>query len=173
MYLRAREKAFTTTNIESGWETTGTVLSKIQVTPTPQALPPSTPRQTNGLDLSLLHTSPPDGTELRIACAVLQAELQKASSLPSPVKRDSERMTRALEKTQSELVTLQREIAKQHELLQTRKARKKGKRVASKGKFVFSTQEVLEITKAAAEETTAKKGRKRRRAPSIDREVGI
>ena len=77
MYIRARAEAFTSTNIQSGWKATGlmplspiTVLLKVQAAPTPEALPPSTPRQTKCLDLTLLHTSPPDGSELRQANAV-------------------------------------------------------------------------------------------------------
>jgi hypothetical protein len=42
---------------------------------------------------------------------------------------------------------LSREPAEARELLGSRKSRKKGKRVALQGKFVFSTQEVLEIAK--------------------------
>lgn len=67
---------------------------------------------------------------------------------------------------------LRKELAEQRELLHTRKARRKGKRVALKGKFVFSTQEVLEIATAAKEETKEKKGRKQPRAPLISTEFG-
>lgn len=179
MYIRAREKAFTSTKVQSDWKATGltplspiTVLSKLQARPTPQALPPSTPRQTNSVHLSLLHTSPPDGFELRQANALFNMQLLDAKSVPSPAKRYAQRMTHALETAQSELVTLRTEMAELRKLLQTRKVRKKGKRVALKGKFVFSTQEVLEIAKAAEEETTAKNGRKRRRAPSVDPQHG-
>jgi hypothetical protein len=52
-------------------------------------------------------------------------------------------MTRALETTQSELVTIRKELAEQRVLLQTRKTRKTGKRVKLKGRFVFSSREVL------------------------------
>jgi len=76
IYYHAREKAFTSTNIESGWKATGlmplspiTVLAKIQAAPPAQALSPSTPRQTNSFDLPLFHTSPLHGTELRRANA--------------------------------------------------------------------------------------------------------
>jgi hypothetical protein len=80
-------------------------------------------------------------------------------------------MTRALEATQSELITIRKELAEQRELLQTRKTRKTGKRVKLKGRFVFSTAEVLEIAKEAEEATAAKKGRKRLRKRSISVEV--
>lgn len=73
--------------------------------------------------------------------------------------------------TQSELVTIRKELIKQRALLQTRKARKHGKRVALKGRFVFGTEEVLQIAKEAEGETAAKKGRQRRRKSSISVEM--
>ncbi|KXL43502.1 hypothetical protein M433DRAFT_75945, partial [Acidomyces richmondensis BFW] len=50
-----------------------------------------------------------------------------------------------------------------------------GKRVKLKGRFVFSTQEVLQITKEAKEATIAKKGRKRlyKRLISVEIEDNI
>jgi len=178
MYMRARESALTSANIISGWRATGlqplspiVVLDKLPTTSTPR--PPSlrTPGQSSSLDLSLLYSSPPDGTELREANAVFNSQIREAVSVPSPAKRYAERMTRALETTQSELITIRKELAEQRELLQTRKARKSGKRVKLKGRFVFSTQEVLQIAREAEEETLAKKGRKRQRKRSISVEI--
>ena len=51
-------------------------------------------------------------------------------------------------------------MAEQDELLRTRKVRKTGKRVALKGRFVFSTKEVLEIARQAEEESRGKKSKK-------------
>ena len=178
MYIRAREKALTSANIASGWKATGLeplspilVLDKLPTTPTPQPLLLQTPGQSSSLDLSLLHSSPPEGTELRQANALFNAQIRDVNGVPSPAKRYAKRMTRALETTQSELITIRKEFAEQRELLQTRKKRKKGKRVALKGKFVFSTQEVLDIVKEAEEETAAKKSRKPRRKRSISVEI--
>jgi hypothetical protein len=70
-------------------------------------------------------------------------------------------MTLALETTQSENVLLRKQLAETQALLWRRKERKKGKRVALKGRFVFSTQEVLEIAKAAEAETASKKVKNR------------
>lgn len=80
-------------------------------------------------------------------------------------------MTRALETTQSELVTIRKELSEQRELLQSRKIRKSGKRVKLKSKFVFSTQEVLKIAKEAEEATAAKKGRPRPQKRAISVEI--
>jgi hypothetical protein len=68
-------------------------------------------------------------------------------------------MSRAFETTQSENVTLRRQLKEAEALLSTRKVRKKGKRVALKGRFVFSTQEVLEMVEEAEAETVAKESR--------------
>jgi len=178
MYIRARKRAFTTSNIVSGWKATGleplspiTILEELSALRAYHPVPPHTPGQSSSLDLSLLHSSPPEGTELRKANIVFNAQIREAHDIPSPAKRYAERMTRALETTQSALVTIQKELTEQRELLQTRKARKTGKRVKLKGRFVFSTQEVLQITKEAEEASVAKKGRKRLHNRSISVEI--
>ena len=55
------------------------------------------------------------------------------------------------------------ESAKQREMLQICKIRTTGKRIALKGKFVFSTQEVLDMAKVAEKATADKESRTRRR----------
>ncbi|KYG40129.1 hypothetical protein M433DRAFT_9224 [Acidomyces richmondensis BFW] len=69
-------------------------------------------------------------------------------------------MTYALETAQSENALLRKRLADAELLLQARKQRKKGKRIALKSKFVFSTQEVLEIAKQAELEAAQKKPNK-------------
>lgn len=49
--------------------------------------------------------------------------------------------------------------------------RKKGKRVALKGKFLFSTQEVLDIARAAEQGTAAKNSHTRRHTHPPDKEL--
>ncbi|KXL49574.1 MAG: hypothetical protein FE78DRAFT_86014, partial [Acidomyces sp. 'richmondensis'] len=53
------------------------------------------------------------------------------------VKRYTQRMTSAFKTTQSDLITIRKRLAFAEQLLYTRKARKTGKRVTLKGKFVF------------------------------------
>jgi hypothetical protein len=66
---------------------------------------------------------------------------------------------------------LRRELAEARELLRSRKNRRKGKRVALQGKFVFSTQEVLEIARQAEENAATKQGRRRPRTTAINVEI--
>ena len=81
-------------------------------------------------------------------------------------------MTRALETTQSELVTVRNELAEHRKLLQNRKYHRKGKRVKLKGRFVYSTQEVLAIAQEAEAEVVNNKGRRRSRKRSFSLELG-
>jgi hypothetical protein len=112
------------------------------------------------LDISLLNNSPPDGTELRQANTLFNAQVQEATGLSSLAKRFAKRMTRALETTQSELVTVRNELAEHQKLLRSRKYHRKGKRVKLKGRFVYSTQEVLAIAQESEAEVSNSKGRR-------------
>jgi hypothetical protein len=163
-YIRGREKAFTSKNIQTGWKATGLwplsafeVLNRLPQAAEASASTPSLEASSHDLDKSLLDSSPPEGTELRQANALLCQELDKGGSLATPAKRYTKRMTLALETTQSENALLRKQLADTQALLRRRKERKKGKRVALKGRFVFSTQEVLDIAKAAEAETANKK----------------
>jgi hypothetical protein len=135
-----------------------TVLEKLQ-TVQPLQAPPSA--LLPSLNLLLLQSDPLDGTELREANVLCIAKIEKAKELLSPVKRYISPLTQASEAMCSKITTLRKENVKQRELLQTRKKRNTSKRVALKGKFVFSTQEVLEIAREAEKATKEKTTRKR------------
>jgi hypothetical protein len=175
MYIRAREQAFRSSNMLNGWKATGllplspiTVLEKLQAPQPPQALEPCISTPHHGLDLSLLQSDPPDGTELRVANALCITENENADDVPLSVKRYISRLTRAFEATCSKNATLRKENAEQRELLKIRKNRTTGKRVALKGKFVFSTQEVLKTAREAEKAIANKTSCKRRCKVSID-----
>ena len=128
-------------------------------TPTPRVTPPpiTTP---NDLDRSLLDSSPPEGTELREATSLVNS-IVRSSTLETPVRRFIERSGAAFERIVSEIGILRKENSEYKELLRVRKERKKGKRVAIKGKFVFNTKEILELVEEA--EAEASKGKSKRR----------
>jgi hypothetical protein len=139
-------------------------------TPTPRVTPPpiTTP---NDLDRSLLDSSPPEGTELREATSLVNS-IVRSSTLETPVKRYIERSGLALERTTSEVALLRKENTEFRELLRVRKERKKGKRVAIKGKFVFNTTEILEIVEKAEAEVSKGKAKKRRTTRAMTPEIG-
>ena len=139
----------------------------------PTSTPPTTPppiTTPNDLDRSLLDSSPPDGTELRQATSLVNT-IVRSSTLETPVKRYIERSGAAFERTTSENALLRKEIAEARELLRVRRERKKGKRVAIKGKFVFNTQEILELVEEAEAEALKKKTKKRRTTKAITPEI--
>jgi hypothetical protein len=118
MYIRARGDVFTWSNIVSGWRATGlnplsptTVLEKLVMQVASRPLRPSTAGELSSLDMSLLNSSPPDGTELRQANTLFIAQVQEATGLSSPARRFAKRITPALETTQGELVTVRNELA--------------------------------------------------------------
>jgi hypothetical protein len=90
MYIRARIKALNGHVILSGWRGAGlvplspiSVLDKLPKFSGLAASPPHTPLQQMNLDLSLLQSSPPDGTEPRQANALLNATIQASQDVPS------------------------------------------------------------------------------------------
>lgn len=164
MLIRARAKAFSLHNISSSWKATGleplcpiVVLEKLAPRPLSTTLGPSTPPERLDLNLALLDSSPPDGTELQQANLLLNSTLQTIREVPSPVKRYTARITRTLEVKHSELVLANKQIEEYKSLLDTRQRRTKGRRIALSGQFVFSTAEVLKIAEAAEAETAMKK----------------
>jgi hypothetical protein len=66
-----------------------------------------------------------------------------------------------------------RENAEQRELLRVRKERKKGKRVAIKGKFVFNTKEILRVVEKAKAEATKGKLKNNRHTNRITPELEV
>jgi len=170
MYMRAHKTAFSTSNICSGWRAAGlyplypdVVLDKVgtaRVSTFVSNMNHDSSAEVN-LDASLLDSSPPDGTELRQANALLMRNINGASDLTPRTKRYTGRMARGFERLHTEMVTIVQERDAQRQLLEARKKRKTGKRVMLQNKFVFSTPEVLKIT-MEAESTSGKKKRSAR-----------
>ena len=127
---------------------------------------PCTPQNStlvSSLDLSVLRSSPPDGTELRHANSVFNSTMASSNSPASPARRYAKRMTRLVESQNTELTILRKEVKEYKEMLETRKKRTKGKRIKLQGEFVFSTKEVLKIVCEAELKSTKKRPRGRPR----------
>jgi hypothetical protein len=95
----------------------------------------------------------------------------RSSTLETPVKRYIERAGVAFERTTSEVALLRKELTEARELLWVRKERKKGKRVAVKGKFVFNTKKIFKLVKEAEAEASKGKSKKRQLARAITPEI--
>jgi hypothetical protein len=180
-YITAHQNAFIPQSILAGFRKAGlspfspiTILSNpemFDITPDTLYTPTTPKRDKSALETTLLASSPPDGTDIRRANEELLETVQEATNLPSPAKRYIRRLTSTLEKSNSERTLLRKENKEQRELLERRKERTKGKRIAIKGKFVFNTREILEIVEKAEAEASTKKSRKRRRTTSPPLEI--
>lgn len=168
MYIRAYKSAFSMSNICGGWCATGlhplypdVVLDKVRDVrqSVSEGVRDDSRSGEVNLDTSLLDSSPPDGTELRQANAVLMHNMNSASDLTPRTTRYTGRMARGFERLHTEMVTMIQERDAQRQLLEARKKRKTGKRVMLQNMFVFSTPEVLKIT-IEAESSSAKKKRR-------------
>jgi hypothetical protein len=180
-FIRARENAFTASNIRSSFRATSiypispiTILSTLKMPSPSRTTTPPPIETTSDLDLTLLDSSPPTGTELRQATSLINRVVNE-SNIASPAKRYISRAGAALERTHSENILLRQENAEARALLRVRKERKTGKRVAIKGKFVFNTQEILKVVEKAEAEAAKKKAKNKRtvesRTPEIEPEV--
>ena len=137
---------------------------------TPPGLSPHTSRQQTVLDVTLLQSSPPNSTQLHKANKQLNLAIDAASNMASPVKRYIKRLGRTAESLNSRLTIVEKKLKEHTKLLSKRKVIKKGKRVELKGRFVFSTKEVLQIDQRNEAEAAARKAKinsKKRKAEKI------
>ncbi|KFZ17822.1 hypothetical protein V501_01531, partial [Pseudogymnoascus sp. VKM F-4519 (FW-2642)] len=135
LYQTIRPKALSVENIRSGWRGAGLVpfserrvLSQL---PLPLQLQPTTPQQqvdVSNLDLSILKSSPPEGTELRAANAVFNSALASREPPTTPTRRYATRVTQLLERQNAELTVIRKELQEQRAILQRRNTHKTGKR---------------------------------------------
>ncbi|APA06561.1 hypothetical protein sscle_02g013310 [Sclerotinia sclerotiorum 1980 UF-70] len=175
LFQNIRKKALNSSNIKAGWRGAGLVpfapRKVLDILPFNSSQQPSTPqmRMSNqDLDLSILRSSPPDGTELRQANQTFNKALADNDSLASPTRRYAKRMTRLVESQNAEIALLRKQLADAQEVIETRKKRTKGKRVKLQGQFVFSSEEVLKMVREAEEKPKEKKPRGRPRKRPIE-----
>jgi hypothetical protein len=102
---------------------------------------------------------------------LLVNRIVRSSTLETPVKQYIERSGSALERTTLENALLQKENAEYRELLRVRRERRKGKHVAIKGKFVFNTQEILELVEKSEAEASKGKTKKKRTTNTTTPEI--
>ena len=103
----------------------------------------------NALDLLLLASFFSNDIELCNANHAFKFALQKSTDLLSPAKRYGERMTQMYEIIHNEMITMRKELKQQKKLFETHKKCSKNKKIALQDKFVFTTEEMLQIAKEA------------------------
>jgi hypothetical protein len=100
---------------------------------------------------------------LRQANHLLRSELRKKTALLSPARRYKERALMLGEIGISDNIILWKRLDDAQTLSRARQKRKNGKLIELKDKYIFSTQEVLEIAKEAEVQASHEKGRRQPR----------
>jgi hypothetical protein len=126
LFQRIRLKALTASNIKAGWKGAGLVplcpRKVLDILPLKPLQLPSTPQissATQDLDLYVIKSSPPDGTELRQATIVFNSALASNNSPASLTRRYANRITRLIESQNAEITLLRKELKNCKELLET------------------------------------------------------
>jgi hypothetical protein len=78
-------------------------------------------------------------------------------SIPSPSKNLIRDLIDFAESRDTDAILVRRELRGKEDLLNRRRERKRGKRVALKGKFLLSKDEILEVVKNIEKEAKKKK----------------
>jgi superfamily I DNA/RNA helicase len=103
--------------------------------------------------------------ELLQANDLLRSELRKNTALLSLGRRYNERGLMLDEIALSDNIILRKRLGDAEILLRARQQCKNGEHIKLKDKYVFSTQEVLEIAKEAEAQDSHKKSRRQPRKP--------
>ncbi|KAF2718032.1 DDE-domain-containing protein, partial [Polychaeton citri CBS 116435] len=178
IYSQARQKALNLENITSGFRSAGLwPVSQFEVEQRLGFNQTFTPSPINNLvnidtlDKSLLDSSPPEATELHTANSVFLSVLNSLPSLKTSAKRYTKRVTRQLELRCSEAVIHKTEKQKLQLAIEDTKVRRKTKRVALEGKFIYTTDEVIEITQKAEAAKQRKQPRRNAKKQRIDPQI--
>jgi hypothetical protein len=132
---------------------------------------PRTPTEPKALDISILTSSPPEGTELRRATSYYNSIISASNDIEPVAKRFGTKMTSVLEKQYSDLALKERELRALREEIEILKGRQKGKRVRKVNKFVYSTEEIRREVVEEEAATAASKSRKTRKRRKIAIEI--
>jgi hypothetical protein len=169
-YIQAREQAISKTNIESAFRGAGLIPFQTQrvlriiknqpTTPPPQ---PQTSTEYDILDRVFLNSSPPDISTLHQANQVLETALKAQTVLNTPVNRYVRKLAEETERLNTRDTIRKRETENLRAIIKTRKERKKGKRLALKGQFHISTEELRAAVVAAEKETKEQAGQRVKR----------
>jgi hypothetical protein len=169
-YVKARTIALSSRNILSGWSGAGlvpfapsSILRKISSGRRNSTPPQSPPTQIRGPFDDI--PSSPEAMIVRSAnIEVRKLVSQRGVILPTPARKYIHQLTTEAEKHQAEAAIYKREYNDTKLVLEGRKERKSGKRVAIAGHTIISTDEILQKVDNAERNTRSKKKGKKGKA---------
>ena len=127
----------------------------------------STFPETSTLDLSLLAYFFLNNIELHNTNHAFKFALQKSTDLFFPAKCYGEQMTQTYEMIHNEMITMHKELKQPKNSFETCKKCSKNKKMVLQSKFVFTTEEMLQITKKTKSINATKSAQKRPRKRPI------
>lgn len=165
-FIKARTKAFRSPSIISGFEKGGIYPFNPEILLSTLDPSPRTPSPNNS-----------NLTEIRAASRVLRERTSPRTptainlrrivdlttndeNIPTPSRTLIRDLIDFAESRDTDAILARRELREKEELLNRRRSYKKGKRVALKGKFLLSKDDILEVVKNVEKEAKEKKSKK-------------
>ena len=162
-YIKARAQCFKPSSIESGFRKAGIYLFNPEILLSTLTPPPRTPSLENQVvsqvsDVSRILRArgslcTPRALNLRQIVDLVQNDRDILSSARDLI-RD---LIDFAKDRDTDAILARRELRKKNVLLNTHKTRKKGKRVALKGKYLLTKEDILKVVQDLKEETKKKK----------------
>jgi hypothetical protein len=164
-YIKARTRCFRPSSIESGFRKAGIypfdpkiLLSTLE--------PPMTPPLENQVahhisDASrILRARGSPCTPKALNLRQISNLVQNDRDIPTSAKDLIQDLINFAKDRDTDAILAQRELRKKDVLLNTRKTRKRGKRVALKGKYLLTKEDILKVVQDLKEGTKKKKTKK-------------
>jgi hypothetical protein len=169
-YIQARLDVCNYQNIISAWRGAGlfpfnpqrALCTIIQEGEIPEQERPKTPTQFDIFDQVFVNSSPPDEATLRSANQLLNLTLDSQIAPSTPVRQYIRKLALGTEKLRAQTIVHQHDAINLRSILQKRKTRTNGKRVALKGHFLVSTQDLCDAVVAAEKATKEQASKKRK-----------
>jgi hypothetical protein len=151
-YIKAKARCFRPSSIESGFRKAGIYPFNPEILLSTLTPPPRTPSPGNqvvsqvGNASRILRARGSPRTPKALNLRQIVDLVQNDGDIPPSVRDLIRDLIDFAEDRDTDAILAQRELREKDVLLNTRKTRKKGKRVALKGKYLLTKEDILKVT---------------------------
>jgi hypothetical protein len=166
-YIKARARCFKPSSIESGFPKAGIYPSNPEILLSTLTPPPRTPSPEDQVvsqvsDASrILRARGSPRTPKALNLRQISDLVQNDGDIPPSARDLIRNLIDFAEDRDTDAILARRELREKDVLLNTRKTRKTGKRVALKGKYLLTKEDILKVVQDLEEGTKAKRTKKR------------
>jgi hypothetical protein len=166
-YIKARARCFKPSSIESGFPKAGIYPSNSEILLSTLTPPPRTPSPEDQVvsqvsDASrILRARGSPRTPKALNLRQISDLVQNDGDIPPSARDLIRNLIDFAEDRDTDAILARRELREKDVLLNTRKTRKTGKRVALKGKYFLTKEDILKVVQDLEEGTKAKRTKKR------------